>query len=208
MLNDNLKPGGSDATRRHFLKTAAAFSLGFVGLHKLAAGQNGRSSFAVDRFGPLIPDPKAVLDLPKGFDYRIVARAGDAMTDGFFVPGRQDGMATFPGPAGLTILICNHEVSSGSPGKEGAFGSRNELFGKLDSDRVYDKGRNDQPCLGGTTTMVYDTQNRRLVRSFLSLAGTVRNCAGGADAMELVDYVRGNGGARRWSAGQGPRLLF
>src|SRR5687768_9087647 len=99
MLYDNLKPAGSAATRRHFLKTAAAFSLGFVGLHKLAASQTVRSSSVVDRFGPLIADPKAVLDLPKGFDYRVVARAGDAMTDGFFVPGRQDGMATFPGPA-------------------------------------------------------------------------------------------------------------
>jgi secreted PhoX family phosphatase len=101
------------------------------------------------------------------------------MTDGFFVPARQDGMATFPGSAGLTILICNHEVSAGSAGREGPFGTRNELFGKIDSDLVYDKGKNNQPCLGGTTTMVYDTQNRRLVRSFLSLAGTVRNCAGG-----------------------------
>ncbi len=180
MLNDTPGPGRSAATRRHFLQTAAAFSLGFVGLHRLSAGQNGpASSSLVDRFGPLIPDPKGILDLPKGFGYRVVARAGDTMTDGFFVPGRQDGMATFPGSGGRTILICNHEVSAGSPGKEGAFGSRNELFGKLDSDLVYDKGRNDQPCLGGTTTMVYDTQNRRLVHSFLSLAGTVRNCAGG-----------------------------
>ena len=104
MPNDNPRRGGSVATRRHFLKTATAFSLGFAGLHRLAAGQSVRSSTAIDRFGPLVPDPKAVLDLPKGFDYQVVARAGNAMTDGFFVPGRQDGMATFRGPDGLTIL--------------------------------------------------------------------------------------------------------
>ncbi len=154
--------------------------MGFVGLHRLVAGQHSRSSAArADGFGPLIPDPRAVLDLPKGFSYQIVARAGDAMTDGFVVPTRQDGMATFPGPDGLAILICNHEVSSGSSGSAGAFGRHCELFGKLDSDLVYDAGKGGIPCLGGTTTMVYDTQNRRLVRSFLSLAGTIRNCAGG-----------------------------
>jgi secreted PhoX family phosphatase len=162
------------------LRAAAAFSLGFIGLHKLIAGQKLRSSQGlVDRFGPLIPDPKGVLDLPMGFEYRIVARAGHEMTDGFFVPDQQDGMAAFPGPGGLTILICNHEVSSGRAGRHGAFGSNNELFGKLDPGLVYDAGKNGTPCLGGTTSMVYDTQNRRLVRSFLSLAGTVRNCAGG-----------------------------
>jgi secreted PhoX family phosphatase len=179
MPHDNGLRSGPAATRRHFLKTAAAFSLGFAGLHKLAAGQNARTSIAVDGFGPLLSDPRSVLDLPKGFEYRVVARAGATMTDGFIVPARQDGMAAFPGSAGHTILVCNHEVSTGSSARNGPFGNRNELFRKLDGDLVYDKGRNDQPCLGGTTTMVYDTRSRRLVRSFLSLAGTIRNCAGG-----------------------------
>jgi secreted PhoX family phosphatase len=170
----------STATRRHFLKTSAAFSVGFVGLHRLVAGQHPRSSPApAAGFGPLIPDPRGILDLPKGFTCQIVARAGQKMTDGFVVPARQDGMAAFPGPDGLTILICNHEVGSDSSASGGAFGASYELLGKLDSGLLYDAGRNGIPCLGGTTTLVYDTQNRRLVRSFLSLAGTVRNCAGG-----------------------------
>jgi secreted PhoX family phosphatase len=33
--------------------------------------------------------------------------------------------------------------------------------------------------LGGTTTVVYDTENQTVRRQFLSLTGTIRNCAGG-----------------------------
>jgi hypothetical protein len=32
--------------------------------------------------GPLRPDPGELLDLPDGFSYRIVSRAGDTMDDG------------------------------------------------------------------------------------------------------------------------------
>jgi secreted PhoX family phosphatase len=45
---------------------------------------------------------------------------------------------------------------------------------------VYDRGRGTFPALGGTTSLLYDTRARQLVEHRLSLAGTVRNCAGGA----------------------------
>ena len=35
------------------------------------------------------------------------------------------------------------------------------------------------PCMGGTTTVVYDVKKQEVVRQFLSLTGTIRNCAGG-----------------------------
>lgn len=171
------------ATRRHFLTTAAAVSLGFVGLYRLLTLRQrlpaSASSILLDKFGPLIPDPNGVIDLPNGFTYQVVSRVGDTMSDGFRVPAAHDGMAAFAGPRGLTILVRNHEVSAGLPARHGAFGTRNELFEKLDADLLYDVGNNGTPCLGGTTTLVYDTQQRRLEGSYLSLAGTLRNCAGG-----------------------------
>jgi hypothetical protein len=137
------------------------------------------SSARIDKFGPLLRDPNAVVDLPKGFSYQIISRVGETMTDGLLVPNAHDGMAAFPGPNGLTILVRNHEVSAGRSARHGAFGARNELFDKRYAQLLYDAGRTAGPCLGGTTTLVYDTRQRRLERSFLSLAGTLRNCSGG-----------------------------
>ncbi|HEY7449609.1 MAG TPA: alkaline phosphatase PhoX [Vicinamibacterales bacterium] len=124
-------------------------------------------------------DPDGIFDLPKGFTYQVVSWAGQKMTDGLFVPYAHDGMAAFPGPNGLTILVRNHEVNAGRPGRYGAFGANNELLDEKRARLLYDPGRRGSPCLGGTTTLVYDTKQRRLERSYLSLAGTLRNCAGG-----------------------------
>src|SRR5688572_5984264 len=59
-------------------------------------------------YGPLVPDPKGVLDLPQGFQYRVLSREGDAMRHGL-VPSGHDGMAAFPGGAFGTWLVRNHE---------------------------------------------------------------------------------------------------
>jgi hypothetical protein len=95
-------------SRRHFLQTSAAFALGFSGLHTLfgfgrADVPNTRA--ISERFGPMRPDPNKSLDLPEGFSYQIRARAGERMTDGFFVPAAHDGMAAFPGPDGSTLFV-------------------------------------------------------------------------------------------------------
>ena len=117
-------------SRRHFIKTCGWVTVGFMGLQQLSciSSQNGtvvtNKSLIADGFGPLIPDPKGILDLPAGFVYKVISRAGKKMDDGFFVPGVPDGMATFPGPDGLTILIRNHEVN---PGRTGAFGRKHQL---------------------------------------------------------------------------------
>lgn len=170
-------------SRRHFIQTAAAFSLGFAGLGTLAACARKSPEVWTNAnygFGPLIADPEGVLDLPEGFSYRIISRHGDAMADGFFVPHRPDGMATFEGPDGLTIIVRNHEVSHTAQATEGPFGAGQERFPQIERDMLYDAGAGEtSPCMAGTTTIVYDTQNQRLVREYLSLIGTIRNCAGG-----------------------------
>lgn len=171
-------------TRRHFITRAAGFGLGFAGLHALMARTGGVASGVLpglegeSPFGPLLPDPDNLLDLPKGFSYRVVSPMGEVMDDGLLVPGKPDGMAAFPGPDGLTILVRNHEVDYRDV-KLGPFGADERLVNTIPADRIYDKGRDGRPAQGGTTTLVYDTKARTLKSHFLSLAGTVYNCAGG-----------------------------
>jgi secreted PhoX family phosphatase len=131
-------------------------------------------------FGPLQSDPDGVFDLPEGFSYRIVSRHGDEMDDGFRVPHRPDGMATFPGPDGTALLVRNHEIGADAPIEEGPFrpGGDASMSQMPEGDR-YDAGRKERGGLGGTTTVVYDTDRQAVRRQFVSLAGTIRNCAGG-----------------------------
>lgn len=169
-------------SRKHFLKQAGAMALGFSGLHLFSSctsDPSNNTQAVSEVFGPLTKDPDGLFDLPEGFSYKIISRFKDVMDDGFYVPHRPDGMATFPGPDGLTILIRNHEVNAARGGDESAFGSDFELTEKLEPGDFYDYGHNNNPGQGGTTTIVYDTQRQEVVSQYLSLAGTLRNCAGG-----------------------------
>ncbi len=137
------------------------------------------SSRAADaRIGPLRQDPGKLLDLPDGYEYTVVSRAGDVMDDGLRVPFAHDGMAAFPGEDGRIVLICNHEITP-------AYGHRSAIadgFDKLPETvkaRFYDRGNEITPGCGGTTTTIYNPVTRRTERQFLSLAGTELNCAGG-----------------------------
>lgn len=128
-------------------------------------------------FGPLIPDPNRLLDLPKGFKYNLISTQGQLMDDGFRVPGLHDGMAAYSGPDGLTVLVRNHEMSQGAPNASGSPYPSTAFYNSLDKTNVYDPG--SQPSLGGTTNVVYDTRTKQIVSHHLSLTGTIRNCAGG-----------------------------
>lgn len=163
-------------TRRLFLQHTSSIALGFTGLRRLSAETN--SGNAIRGYGPLLPDPKKILDLPKGFSYQIIGRAGESMSDGLFLPGSPDGMAAFPGKGDEVIVVRNHEVSAGGSSSTGPFGKGNRKMNLVGKDRFYDSGKKS-PCLGGTSTFVYDTKEKTVVRQFLSLAGTIRNCAGG-----------------------------
>lgn len=172
----------SKTTRRGFfvLSGAVAVTLGFRGLKRLAeeSTYDYTEGRLIDGFGPLQPDPHKILDLPAGFQYRVISRVGESMSDGLFVPGDPDGMSTFPGPDGKTIIIRNHELAADQTNVS-PFGRKNELLKNIPADRLYDFGRGKHPCLGGTTTLVYDTKTQKLEKQFMSLAGTQNNCAGG-----------------------------
>jgi uncharacterized protein len=164
--------------RRNFLKSAGIVSLGFLGLthyvHSKAFLHPAPNNAG---YGPLMKDASGILNLPQGFSYRIIFRQGNPMSDGFFGPDRPDGMSTFEGTRGRTILIRNHESNPGD--EKGPFGSNLELLGKLRPSQLYDYGRGKKPGTGGTSTLVYNEKTGEVERSYLSLAGTVRNCAGG-----------------------------
>ncbi len=166
--------------RRQFVQTAATVSAGFFALRQAfhASPAFAQLHMRVDGYGPLVPDPAGIFDLPEGFSYNIISRLGERMDDGLLVPGAHDGMAAFPGPDGKTIIIRNHELTHQTPNL-GAFGLKHELLEGIPAAKLFDYGRGSQPPLGGTTTLVYDTRARKLERHFLSLAGTGRNCAGG-----------------------------
>lgn len=169
-----------DLTRRDFLKTTGAVSLGFVGLQALFArtgNASPTSGLIAEGYGPLYRDPRGILDLPKGFSYTVISREGDTMDDGFRVPGKHDGMAAFRGPDGLTVVVRNHELDDDDL-SQGPFAGANALPDSLDSGRVYDM-INDSVCPGGTTTLLFDTRTQTLKGHKLSLTGTIRNCAGG-----------------------------
>ncbi|SMO46762.1 alkaline phosphatase PhoX [Fodinibius sediminis] len=170
-------------SRKHFLKQAGALTLGFSGLYIFSGcstSEGAPTRLITEPFGSLKADPNGLFDLPEGFSYKIISTFGDKMDDGLYVPHRPDGMATFPGPDGLTILIRNHEVNAAKGGAESAFGEDFALTDKLGANEFYDPGQDNNPGQGGTTTVVYDTETQTVVREFLSLAGTLRNCAGGA----------------------------
>jgi len=165
------------ATRREFIRASAMVGLGFLGLYKFSEGHELKHSAEVG-YGPLLPDPKGVFNLPKGFTYKIISKQGSTMSDGLLLPGKGDGMATFQAKNNRTILIRNHE-NTAPDFKNGPFGNTNELLSKVDKKYFYDFGNGKMPGLGGTTTLIYDHTTKKVEAEFLSLIGTIRNCAGG-----------------------------
>ena len=166
-------------SRRHFIKSAAITTVGFMGLRALASEQllDGVASRRAG-YGLLMEDPHGLIRLPKGFSYTTFSHMGEEMADGFMVPGMHDGMAAFAGPSGETLLVRNHELESRFVEK-GPYGAKLERFGEMPDEKIYDAGKGNEPNLGGTTTVVFNTRTQMMESHFLSLAGTVRNCAGG-----------------------------
>lgn len=168
-------------SRRHFVKAAGAVTLGFAGLHRLfesnALAALGDEAIPFG-YGPLRPDPKGLLDLPDGFSYTVISRIGTEMDDGLLVPGQPDGMAAFPGPNGRTILIRNHELHP-EDFRKGPFGLKNERVSKVPEADLADPGRDGLRCQGGCSTLVVNMETLEVEREFMSLVGTVYNCAGG-----------------------------
>ncbi len=120
-------------------------------------------------YGPLVPDPAGILDLPRGFRYTILSREGTVRPDGLPVPSRFDGMAAFPGdPRNANShrhgarLVRNHECSPTAPIKVQA-----------PPAQTYD------PAGAGGTSTVVVAPDGRSATEHVSLGGTAINCSGG-----------------------------
>lgn len=143
-------------SRRTFL------SLGGMSAAALAFGSCGMwTGGSSSDYGPLLRDSGGLLDLPKGFQYRIISEQGSPLSDGSPVPGHADGMAAFRGPGGTTILVRNHELEpdEGPP-----------VTGK----NPY------RPSQHGGTTGIVIGSDRRKLDEYVTSSGTNHNCAGGA----------------------------
>lgn len=155
-------------SRRAFLWSGGAAACAGAGawlLPRVFAARPAREPRPVH----LVADLQGILDLPPGFRYELLERAGETMSDGYRVPGRPDGMACFAGAAGTWVLMRNHELSLGE--------LRHSPF--LGSTQALPKELYDSEAVGGVSRVVVDAKSLKRVSSNLVLSGTVRNCAGG-----------------------------
>jgi secreted PhoX family phosphatase len=162
-------------SRRSFLALAAT-SAAFGGLSR-AMAQAAPQGGEIAGYGPLQADPAGIFDLPQGFSYRIVSRAGEPMDDGLLTPGKMDGMGCFAMGPDRVALIRNHELRTEAG--VSPFGRDGALASKVAAERIYDRTPGGLPLSGGTTTLVWDLKRQQLVSQHMSLAGTYVNCAGG-----------------------------
>jgi secreted PhoX family phosphatase len=155
--------------RRSFLRQSglviAAGSMGSVIASRSVA--HARPSPLVTGYGPLLPDPLGVLDLPAGFRYRAISREGDPLTGGGQVPASHDGTGAFSAGVFGTFLVRNHELNLDDIAEDGLTPVAQVAGHSYDPEAV-----------GGTTTLLVSPAGR-LVSHKISLSGTLDNCAGG-----------------------------
>ena len=150
-------------SRREFLKLALAAAGGAgLGLYLYHARRDAVP--LAEGYGPLRPvrdeaTGMRLLELPEGFSYRTFSWAGDPLSDGRTCPDQHDGMGIVREQGERVTLVRNHE---------------RRTIGALAAERdSYDV------IGGGTSTLVFDTARAELLESWISLSGTLHNCAGG-----------------------------
>ncbi|WP_314171894.1 alkaline phosphatase PhoX [Streptomyces winkii] len=157
----------SPLSRRDVLRTSAFGGLGIAvagSLDAIAAPAAAAVTRSAGGYGKLVSDPAGLLSLPEGFSYRIIAESGvTKLESGEPTPSDPDGTACFPrGDGKGSVLVSNHEIQ----------GDEDHAVPPLPG-LTYDPG-----ARGGTTNIVVDSDGKR-VGQYVSLAGTVNNCAGG-----------------------------
>ncbi len=168
----------NDVSRRTFLRRAAIAAPSLAGLvacsdrtmlepfdePSLARGFSGRPGY-----GDLkVYDDYPQISLPPGFHAKLLSTTGDVMSDGNITGNALDGMGAFAAGGNRVRLVRNHEVRNG----------RNDPNRRtLGDTNLY-----DEFAPSGNTTLEVEMRPdgaAELKRSFVSLAGTFVNCAGG-----------------------------
>ncbi|MFI9030757.1 alkaline phosphatase PhoX [Streptomyces sp. NPDC053560] len=154
------------ATRRQMLARTGAVGAGIVfsgAVSEIFAGTASAQGMGRGGYGPLVPDPDGLLDLPKGFRYKVLSREGAPLLSGEGkVPSNCDGMAAFRGRRGHTHLVRNHENRRKS----------RAAVPTVDGITYDPMGE------GGCTAIEVDAHNE-VVSERVAIAGTSTNCAGG-----------------------------
>jgi hypothetical protein len=177
-------------SRRAFLGRSALFTGGTV-LSLTALGRlSARSALAASGrdmrgrgYGPLTPvrpsntaDIAAagfpdlatfpILALPHGFHYQAFSIIGSPLADGNPVPVNHDGMAAFAHPTDRHVVrLIRNQEDRAAPGQGSVGGPAETRYDPLGG--------------GGNVTLDYDERRHRLVQDYISLNGTIVNCAGG-----------------------------
>src|SRR5690606_12156642 len=159
--------GTVNPTRRLLLQA------GLLGAGTVSLGLAAWSVFRKDLDLAVLPEPLGrlhpardqttglyLLCLPEGFRYHTFSWAGEKLHDARTVPASADGMGVVRQLGSAVTLVRNHELR----GSSGPFGP---------TELAYDVTG------GGTTNLVFDTREESLVDSWVSLSGTLNNCAGG-----------------------------
>ncbi|HEV2770167.1 MAG TPA: alkaline phosphatase PhoX [Solirubrobacteraceae bacterium] len=159
---------GQGLSRRGFLGRGAVASGAALALTPAGAALARHRRNGPAGYGPLVEDPGGLIDLPRGFRYRVVQSLDDRLLSGpaagAAVPGDFDGMVALRGPGRHSVtLVRNHELSSGSDAAKAP----------VPAIRPYDPSE-----IGGTTALVVGP-NGRLQDSYVTNSGTSTNCAGG-----------------------------
>lgn len=162
MENQQSAPG-TGIDRRRFLKSGAA-GVAFAALAGKANAMGMMPPQSAD-YGPLqlVDDETTglpLIALPEGFRYKTFGWTNDPMDDGNPTPGSHDGMAVVATHGSQIVMVRNHERRTGA------------LFSP--EPAIYDHSTG-----GGTTNLVFDVARGEWRKSWGSLSGTVRNCAGG-----------------------------
>jgi hypothetical protein len=164
-------------TRRELLRNSALSGVALAAggtFSGLALGGVAGAAKPGRSYGPLMPDAAGILDLPRGFRYEILAKGGTGYDDGFTtyddgqkLAGDADGMASFAIGGNRTVLVTNHELSTGE------MAERVPLRFSGTTVPTYNPA-----AAGGTSNIVLDRSNR-VASIYPSIAGTHNNCAGG-----------------------------
>lgn len=148
--------------RRPFLKLTAA------AVGSWAVGGSFERLMASPRRAPIRLSPVkdqttglAIVELPEGFRYISYGWVGDPLDGQLLTPGAHDGMAVIAAEGDILTLCRNHELGgSGKPLSHG-------------------KTLYDSLARGGCVNLRFNAAEGQWLDSRPSLAGTVKNCAGG-----------------------------
>lgn len=159
----------SQHSRRRFLNRVAA-SLSTSLISTAFTSLQGRIAHADHLERKLYGELHPVLDqttglplirLPEGFRYTSYGWTNQPLASGVKTPGDHDGMAVIAEDEDTITLCRNHEVMA--PGVAFWREHHYDPFGS-----------------GGCTNLTFDRHNEAFVTAWESLAGTMKNCAGGA----------------------------